>query len=88
MFYESKTGESHQGDIGVAESTDGGVTFTHLGIALDEPWHLSFPYVFAYNGKVGPGDAYICIPFLVCYVLTAQSWMLGGTKTQAIAHTT
>ena len=41
-----------QGDIGVAESTDGGISWRHLGIALDEEWHLSYPFVFSYNGEV------------------------------------
>lgn len=41
-----------QGDIGVAESTDKGATWKPLGIALDEAWHLSFPFVFNYNGQV------------------------------------
>ncbi|GMN52808.1 hypothetical protein TIFTF001_021950 [Ficus carica] len=35
-----------QGDIGVAKSTDRGATWQQLGIALDEEWHLSYPYVF------------------------------------------
>lgn len=41
-----------QGDIGVAKSTDKGATWEQLGIALDEDWHLSYPYVFDYNGNV------------------------------------
>lgn len=43
-----------QGDIGVARSTDKGATWQQLGIALDEDWHLSYPYVFDYNGNVRP----------------------------------
>lgn len=41
-----------QGDIGVARSIDKGATWQQLGIALDEDWHLSYPYVFEYNGNV------------------------------------
>ncbi|KAE8666348.1 3-phosphoinositide-dependent protein kinase [Hibiscus syriacus] len=41
-----------QGDIGVAKSVDKGATWQQLGIALDEEWHLSYPYVFNYHGQV------------------------------------
>jgi hypothetical protein len=41
-----------QGDIGAAVSEDGGMTFKHIGIVLDEPWHLSYPFVFKHEGKV------------------------------------
>lgn len=41
-----------QGDIGVARSTDKGASWEQLGIALDEDWHLSYPYVFEYNDNV------------------------------------
>lgn len=41
-----------QGDIGVAVSRDGGLTFKHLGLALDEPWHLSYPFVFEHGGQM------------------------------------
>ncbi|CAH8324383.1 unnamed protein product [Eruca vesicaria subsp. sativa] len=52
MFFENKNPITMQGDIGVAESTDKGATWKPLGIALDEPWHLSFPFVFNYNGQI------------------------------------
>lgn len=41
-----------QGDIGVAKSVDKGATWEQLGIALDEEWHLSYPYVFNYHDQV------------------------------------
>jgi hypothetical protein len=41
-----------QGDIGVARSSDQGATWEFLGIALDEAWHLSYPYVFKYENEV------------------------------------
>ncbi|XVF82957.1 hypothetical protein PTKIN_Ptkin16aG0093700 [Pterospermum kingtungense] len=41
-----------QGDIGVARSIDKGATWQQLGIALDEDWHLSYPYVFNYLGQI------------------------------------
>jgi hypothetical protein len=41
-----------QGDIGVSKSTDKGATWQQLGIALNEDWHLSYPYVFEHDGQV------------------------------------
>lgn len=52
VFFETKNAITMQGDIGVAESTDGGASWRHLGIALDEEWHLSYPYVFEYDGQI------------------------------------
>lgn len=52
MFFETKNSITMQGDIGVAESTDQGVTWTYLGIALGEDWHVSYPYVFEYGDEV------------------------------------
>ncbi|XP_051130888.1 glucosamine inositolphosphorylceramide transferase 1-like [Andrographis paniculata] len=52
LFFEVKNAISMQGDIAVAQSMDNGVTWKHLGIALDEDWHLSYPYVFEYNGNI------------------------------------
>ena len=31
---------------------DNGATWQLLGVALDEKWHLSFPYVFEHDGEV------------------------------------
>ena len=52
LFYETKNSVTMQGDIGVSRSTDKGVTWKQLGTALDENWHLSYPYVFNYNDQV------------------------------------
>ncbi|XP_010243162.1 PREDICTED: glycosyltransferase family protein 64 protein C5-like isoform X2 [Nelumbo nucifera] len=52
LFYETKNPITLQGDIGVAKSTDKGATWQHLGVALDEDWHLSYPYVFNYLGQI------------------------------------
>lgn len=52
LFYETKNSITLQGDIGVAKSTDKGATWQQLGVALDEDWHLSFPFVFEYQGQV------------------------------------
>ncbi|CAI9759790.1 unnamed protein product [Fraxinus pennsylvanica] len=52
LFYETKNSITMQGDIGVSRSTDKGATWQQLGIALDEDWHLSYPYVFDYDGNI------------------------------------
>ncbi|KAJ6892542.1 hypothetical protein NC651_025672 [Populus alba x Populus x berolinensis] len=52
LFYETKSSITSQGDIGVAKSIDKGATWQQLGIALDEDWHLSYPYVFNYLGQI------------------------------------
>ncbi|KAK6790374.1 hypothetical protein RDI58_014174 [Solanum bulbocastanum] len=52
LFFETKNSITMQGDIGVARSTDKGASWEQLGIALDEDWHLSYPYVFEYNDNV------------------------------------
>ncbi|XP_044508022.1 glucosamine inositolphosphorylceramide transferase 1-like [Mangifera indica] len=52
LFYETKNSITMQGDIGVAKSVDKGATWDILGIALDENWHLSYPYVFEYLGQI------------------------------------
>ncbi|CAL9120051.1 unnamed protein product [Musa acuminata var. zebrina] len=52
LFFETKNPITLQGDIGVAISNDKGATWHHLGIALDEEWHLSYPYVFSYQDQI------------------------------------
>ncbi|GFQ07582.1 glycosyltransferase family protein 64 protein c5 [Phtheirospermum japonicum] len=52
LFYEAKNSITMQGDIGVSQSIDNGATWQQLGSALVEDWHLSYPYVFDYNGNI------------------------------------
>ncbi|KVI05051.1 glycosyltransferase family protein 64 protein C5-like isoform X1 [Cynara cardunculus var. scolymus] len=52
LFFETKNPITMQGDIGVARSNDDGATWEQLGVALDEDWHLSHPYVFDYNRQI------------------------------------
>uniref|UniRef100_A0A1D1ZVJ1 Uncharacterized protein n=1 Tax=Auxenochlorella protothecoides TaxID=3075 RepID=A0A1D1ZVJ1_AUXPR len=52
LFFETKSNRDMQGDIGVAESRDGGASWRYLGIALDEAWHLSYPHVFSWEGQM------------------------------------
>ena len=53
LLYETKAAQLGKGQIGVAVSSDGGTSFQHLGVALDLPWHLSYPFVFEHGGQVG-----------------------------------
>ncbi len=50
MFFEVFNKKSLQGDIGYAVSKDF-VHWTYRKVILDEPFHLSYPYVFSYNGE-------------------------------------
>jgi hypothetical protein len=54
-----------QGDIGVARSFDKGATWEFLGIALDEAWHLSYPFVFKYENEVDPWSSYLLLDMLM-----------------------
>ena len=54
MFYETKSTEQQKGQIGVAVSSDGGMTFQHQAVVLNLAWHLSYPFVFEHNGQVRP----------------------------------
>lgn len=51
MFVEVFNKKTGQGDIGLATSGDGGVAWTYQRIVLDEPFHLSYPSVFRWNGE-------------------------------------
>ena len=52
IFYEHYPPQMNStwGDIGVLKSTDL-TSWEYIGIALDEPFHLSYPYVFKWNDK-------------------------------------
>ncbi|MCC6221442.1 MAG: LamG domain-containing protein, partial [Deltaproteobacteria bacterium] len=44
--------QSNRGDLALAKSTDGGITWAYDQMILNEPkCHLSYPYVFKYNDK-------------------------------------
>jgi hypothetical protein len=51
LFFEAWRRGSGQGDIAWAEQDARGV-FRFSGIALDEPFHLSYPFVFEHGGEV------------------------------------
>lgn len=48
MFFEVLNMETDQGDIGFAESSEG-VHWKYQQIVLDEPFHLSYPFVFKWK---------------------------------------
>jgi len=50
MFFEVMNRNTNQGDIGLATS-DNGREWQYQQIVLDEPFHLSYPYVFKWNGE-------------------------------------
>jgi len=55
MFFEIMNAKRNKGEIGLAESRDG-YHWEYRGVVLSTQWHLSYPYVFAWN------DAYYMIP--------------------------
>lgn len=50
LFFEVMNRQTNQGDIGYAESDDG-KTWKYKQIIIDEPFHLSYPYVFEWNNE-------------------------------------
>jgi|WetSurMetagenome_2_1015567.scaffolds.fasta_scaffold46594_3 hypothetical protein len=55
MFFEVLNKSSQQGDIGLAMSDDG-IVWRYARIVLDEPFHLSYPYVFKWK------DSFYMVP--------------------------
>jgi hypothetical protein len=49
MFTEIYNNSNNQGDLTVATSSDG-LHWAYQQIVLNETWHLSYPYVFKFNG--------------------------------------
>jgi hypothetical protein len=50
MFFEVMNWHTGKGEIGLAQSQDG-FAWTYQQIVLAEPFHLSYPYVFAWKGE-------------------------------------
>jgi len=51
MFFEVQSdGPGEDGDIALATSSDA-ITWHYSGVVLDEPFHLSYPYVFHYQER-------------------------------------
>lgn len=57
--YETKSTVRHRGEIAASVSADEGFTWTSLGVVLEEPWHLSYPFVFSFQDQV----RFILTPF-------------------------
>jgi len=59
---------------------DRGLTWKHLGIALDEPWHLSYPFLFRWEGEVYmmPEASKQVSPLLLCTHSTSSSVSQAG----------
>jgi hypothetical protein len=55
MFHEVMHADTNLGKIGLATSRDG-FTWEYQGLVLDEPFHLSYPYVFCWE------DNYYMLP--------------------------
>jgi hypothetical protein len=51
LFFEVYNRRTERGEIAVATSTDG-VGWTYRQVVLVEPFHLSYPYVFEWEGEV------------------------------------
>lgn len=50
MFFEVYRADARQGDIGLATSPEG-LAWTYRQIVLHEPFHLSYPHVFAWDSE-------------------------------------
>ena len=50
VFFEVMNEDTKQGDIAFASSNDA-LNWTYQHVVLDEPFHLSYPYVFQWNGE-------------------------------------
>ncbi len=50
LFFEVSSVSTHQGEIGLATSTDT-TNWVYRQIVLNEPFHLSYPDVFKWNGS-------------------------------------
>lgn len=51
IFFEHKHFTPHKANIAVLSSVDG-INYKFGGTVLDEPFHLSYPQVFRYKGKI------------------------------------
>ncbi|MDB5036149.1 MAG: hypothetical protein JWQ98_3390 [Chlorobi bacterium] len=50
MFFEVLDDETNRGEIALATSLNG-LEWRYRGVVLSEPFHLSYPYVFAWEGE-------------------------------------
>ncbi len=50
IFFEVMNAETRRGEIGLATSNDG-LAWTYQQVVLKEPFHLSYPHVFAFQNE-------------------------------------
>jgi hypothetical protein len=70
MFFEVMNPQTDRGEIGLATSTDGR-RWQYQGIVLREPFHLSYPYVFAWQGD---------------YYMIPESYQAGAVRLYKAQH--
>lgn len=51
MFFEILDFNNYQGDIGLAFSNNFGLDWDYQGVVIDEDFHLSYPFVFSWEGE-------------------------------------
>ena len=85
LFFEIDSVTTRQGEIGLATSSDT-TNWVYRQIVLDEPFHLSYPYVFKWNGiyymipeshKAGAIRLYRAAPF-------PSGWLHAGDLIQGV----
>jgi hypothetical protein len=52
LFFEVWNADTGRGEIAYAISADAGMTWTYQASVLREPFHLSYPHVFAWDGAI------------------------------------
>jgi len=86
MFFEVMNRTSNQGDIGYATSSDG-ISWAYEKIIIDEDFHLSYPYVFEWDGNYYLMPESVADFSLRLYIATSfpDEWeylgnMMGGQR--------
>jgi hypothetical protein len=70
MFFEILSLLDHKGKIGFATSSDG-LSWAYQSLVIDEPFHLSYPYVFEWQGE---------------YYMVPESWEANGVRLYRAEH--
>ena len=63
MFFEVFSSKKNHGNIGYAKSADG-FSWKYGSIVLDEPFHLSYPYVFEWENEYYMAEVEMPVPFV------------------------
>src|SRR3989442_11597365 len=80
MFFEVFNAGTLKGEIGLATS-DNGWTWKYQRIVLKEPYHLSYPYVFAWQGEHYMVPETLGAKSIQLYKAASfpHDWLLGGS---------